>query len=160
MRFFNSGSRLNTADERRHSRLSIAGYPATMCPGSSELVTPDCPTATAPRTDQFVLNVAASPAAVGSPTGTSGAAAGTVTAGRYSLTGNSGMSQYVGKRVEVTGTKVERGSNANAGAGGAVGTGGATATVPTGASVATEAHPSALTEVRVISVRVLDESCR
>ena len=111
-----------------------------------------------PRTDQFVLTVTPSPAAVGSPIGTSGATA-TVTAGRYSLIGNSGMSQYVGKRVEVSGTKVERGTG-GAAAGTAVGTAGATATVPTGASVATEAHPSALTEVRVTSVRVLDETCR
>src|SRR6185295_11085633 len=49
MRRLSSGRRLKSTDALRQSRLSIAGYPATMARGSSELVTPDCPTATAPR---------------------------------------------------------------------------------------------------------------
>ncbi len=41
MRFFNSGSRRNSAEARRHSRASIAGYPAIIAPSSTEWVMPD-----------------------------------------------------------------------------------------------------------------------
>jgi hypothetical protein len=68
--------------------------------------------------------------------GSAGAVAGANT--RYRLTGNSNLAQYVGKRIEVTGTKNEArgtsGSQAGAGA-------------------------STMQELRVMSVRVLEEDC-
>jgi hypothetical protein len=98
--------------------------------------------AAAEKSDQFVLNVmpqAPAPAAgaAAGAIGTSGSADATM---KYNLTGNASLAQYVGKRVEITGTKVE-----------AKGTSGSAADA--------EAHTSAAQDFRVVSIKPAEGEC-
>ena len=98
--------------------------------------------ASAARTDQFVLNIM--PAGGASSTtvaGTSGRADATM---KYNLTGNATLSQYVGKRVEITGMKAEAKATAGTVAGGAP----------------TEAHTTAPQDFRVVSVKTIEGECK
>jgi hypothetical protein len=98
--------------------------------------------ASAARTDQFVLNIMpASGASSTTVAGTSGRADATM---KYNLTGNATLSQYVGKRVEITGNKLEAKATAGAAAGGAP----------------TEAHTTAPQDFRVVSVKTIEGECK
>jgi len=96
--------------------------------------------ASAGRTDQFTLTeMPATGAASSSAVGTSGRPA-----MKYNLTGSTNLSQYVGKRVEVTGTKVDARGIAGSGA-------------SSSAAGAISAPPQ---DFRVASVRVVEGDCQ